>query len=72
MEWIKTSEQLPQEGSFVLTFNSDEFFEPDDADIAYAVLLYDFCEFQEIQDGCVVERQVTHWMPLPAPPEKNR
>lgn len=63
-EWIKCSERLPENGHPVITFSKSTQ--------KYNMLIYGsgmFLNFR--QDVTETYPQVTHWMPLPNPPEVN-
>lgn len=64
-EWIRVEDSLPEEGIKVLTFIQVY----DEVRIDY--LIY----FPEPIWACILEREqnkVTHWMPLPNPPNVNK
>lgn len=54
--WIPVTERLPEPGVMVLVFDIDE-----DIGIDYRQTRYTW--------SCYSECEVTHWMPLPAPPK---
>lgn len=56
-EWIKCSEWMPELGATVLVYMDA----PVHSATAYAVTTYDKYGFSH--------SRVTHWMPLPEPPE---
>ena len=68
-QWIPVSERLPDEGVLCIVFgvngvvnNHFEYYKPTHIQ-GY---------FDSVIDGCVLELdEVTHWMPLPAPPIKD-
>lgn len=71
MEWVSVKDELPEEGEKVLTidFSKPEFLE---YRIDYTIKLEDIkehylwaCRFADEYN------KVTHWMPLPVPPNKN-
>lgn len=55
--WIPVSERLPGNGTLVLTYSTDE---------GMATYYYSGAMYQPWWDTCV-----THWMPLPEPPEEG-
>ena len=93
--WIKTSEQLPEPGQFVLAYavnnskntrrirafyvlkfsvipgGDDDAFEYNEADDNYYLPegWYEANEYEET--NWHVEGEVTHWMPLPEPPDSG-
>lgn len=69
MRWISVKDRLPEPGSYVLVFT-------DDRD-TYTALYY-VCGYENHGHWMVIDRpsrfykiahKVTHWMPLPKPPE---
>lgn len=58
-QWISVKDRLPEPGSYVLVFTND------------------YCDYTAHYDGYwwlsgeepTLSYEVTHWMPLPAPPE---
>jgi len=75
MEWISVKDRLPENGSQVLAIipKSDEigFFNPFSCN--YDIDNGGFCDLWaiEIEDRfyCRFNTKVTHWMPLPEPPQ---
>ncbi|HHN8370981.1 TPA: DUF551 domain-containing protein [Morganella morganii] len=66
MEWVKVSERYPENGAVVLVVDVDGFI---------YLATHEYFSFQIItkEDGDLIEtvaRFVTHWMPLPQPPEE--
>jgi hypothetical protein len=67
MEWISTKERLPELNTKVLVFKKNgglfqmEYFSIDGAEFFW----WGFGEWHN------QTRQITHWMPLPKPPEKH-
>lgn len=62
MEWIRITERMPEIGQRVLVFEKDGVHGGNPIDIEYR----DYCgnwEGQGIISG------ITHWMPLPEPPQ---
>lgn len=62
--WIPVSERLPEDGDFVLGWGTDEIIE-----------VLEFCT--EYGDNCFYNIagdtiSITHWMPLPEPPEVEK
>lgn len=60
MEWISVKDRLPEEMCFVIGFGGEE--------VAPVV----FCEGEFgmwTPDGLACFNNITHWMPLPTPPE---
>jgi len=60
-EWISVDDRLPEEGAWYLCYHSDFdievlTFDPDDK-------IWENDYYSHIE--------VTHWMPLPAPPEEK-
>ncbi len=71
-EWIKCSERIPNLGEAVMiSWNGENF----DSDAFYDHSLSKWQTILEIiYDGEEIigdpERKITHWMPLPKPPEE--
>lgn len=63
--WIKCSERLPKKGDIVLVWMVDTYwFSELDGD--------DFMIYADGGSWKVADnKDVTHWMPLPAPPEEK-
>ena len=61
MKWIKTKDELPENGRWVLTFTKSEHFTAQD----WNASIMEFAD-NRFQAGCY--KQPTHWMPLPKPP----
>lgn len=69
-EWISVKDRLPEEGIYVLTYDerNDEMrvdsivFVPEDEKTPYIW----YCRLYSDWDS------VSHWMPLPKPPEEKR
>lgn len=62
MEWIKTTDQLPEEFEEVITYSSQ---------IKVGTAYYYWQESEAVwvsSDGVYERLAVTHWMPLPEPP----
>ena len=58
MEWIKVSDELPEENQGVITYDG-----------AVWSAMYAVNEFWTIdQNGLAIVDVVTHWMPMPKPP----
>jgi len=64
MKWISVKDRLPENEDVVLIYAGDEY-----QDVAM-FSNSDFYEFDWEHDGWEHESEVTHWMPLPVPPEK--
>jgi len=69
MEWISVKDRLPEEGKEVLSINVNDIYP--EYRIDYTV------EFDNIDQPYIWARRllremdkVTHWMPLPKPPEE--
>lgn len=71
MEWISVENRLPKEGDTVLCYNSM---------ICTGFYQNEYCPFEESKKGWNLDLsedeldicedyEVTHWMPLPNPPE---
>ena len=58
--WIPVTERLPENEDDVLTFSKYEFFPGGDIDVA--------CYYPRAQRW-EIDRNVTHWMPLPKAPD---
>jgi len=65
MGWIPVSERLPEVGDRCLC-NVKSFAFP--GSFYQAILKYDKYGFVE---GCIYTDDVTHWMPLPEPPQEE-
>jgi hypothetical protein len=66
--WIPVSERLPEEHVFVLIRQDDDRMmvaERVDGDWWYRYFAYDVDRWDEAEQGTI-----THWMPLPQPPEE--
>lgn len=64
-DWISVKERLPEEGDrYLCRLKSFAF----PGSFYQSILRYDKYGFQ---DGGVYEEGVTHWMPLPEPPEEE-
>lgn len=64
MEWIKCSERMPE-----IPYQQDQLIVYTDSMIVMAAWynkVYDV--FKDEHNGCAIP-DVTHWMPLPEPPE---
>lgn len=59
--WIRVEDKLPKNGERVLIYK-DGF---------YDVLTYEGDKFYQIAAGGTFYVTITHWMPLPEPPEEN-
>ncbi len=71
-EWISVDDGLPENGQYVLRYGPVEKRQVYQISRGVAELL----EFDVGQlvadDGCLwATRPISHWMPLPAPPEVN-
>jgi hypothetical protein len=70
MDWISVKDRLPPEGELVLRYGKilDRY------QVDYVILFEDSSEpypyiwASTLYDECV---RITHWMPLPLPPEEN-
>lgn len=63
--WIPCSERLPREcGKYLAAVESEAF---------RGLRYVDILRYDEIgwRDGCCYVNGVSHWMPLPEPPEEN-
>jgi len=62
-KWISVKDRLPEHGVHVLTFSSEENY--------YAVSYLIYLSNERIwANGCLLGNDnITHWMPLPKPPE---
>ena len=63
--WIPVEERLPEKNGYYLTYVESALF-PN----SYYFNLIKFIDGDFIEDHCVIHR-VTHWMPLPEPPEEQ-
>jgi hypothetical protein len=61
MSWINIQDQLPPYDSNILVWNGDYM------DVAY----YDGVKTKKLDAGDWNNCYITHWMPLPEPPEEN-
>lgn len=69
MTWIRVEDELPAVDQKVLVWNS-KYNDPEDVSIGY----YDpgsVCPITGWRCGEFMEIYVTHWMPLPKPPEEK-
>ena len=67
--WIPVTERLPEEHVFVLIRQDDDrimIAERVDGDWWYRYFAYDVNRWDENEQGAI-----THWMPLPEPPEEE-
>jgi len=62
--WISVKDRLPEDGESILIFVNDSRYEP----IQYDVCYYDGDDAW-LDSGYSFGSDVTHWMPLPEPPE---
>ena len=64
-EWVSVEERLPENNAQVLMWSAKW-------KIAEAGSYYnqDFWVYSEIGDGYIADK-ITHWMPLPAPPDRR-
>lgn len=68
--WIKCSERLPEEGQTVICYNGMifmGFYQVEHCPYEKSKQGWNI-DFAEYEDGIFREREVTHWMPLPEPP----
>lgn len=63
-EWISVEDRLPEEGEWVLTFSRKVNIKMWENNIFYDGDVNYYCPIG-------VENGVTHWMPLPAPPDNK-
>ena len=63
--WISVAERLPEANGYYLTYVESALF-PN----SYYFNMIKFIDGEFIEDHCVIHR-VTHWMPLPEPPEEK-
>lgn len=62
MKWIPVTERLPKKDEYVLCYSEyDTWF------IGYR----GFHSGEWIRDGVMYPAEITHWMPLPEPPERS-
>ena len=64
-EWVSVEDRLPASGQNVIATNGSDVGEAWYASLSRSWYRYNGLEWNRI---C---REVTHWMPLPAPPEKE-
>lgn len=78
MNWIKCSDRLPEKDGEYLVYVSDRIWSgamvlwfTNDFSQLYNDLSYPHKGFYENDPeyGCIKYEEVTHWMPLPEPPE---
>lgn len=58
LQWISVKERLPEEGSYLVTCHEE----------TYAIAEYDGIKWTTL-NSIAYHPTVTHWMPLPTPPE---
>ncbi len=63
MDWVSVKDRLPESGEAVLTCNQD------DCDIGFLSSTNN--DGPDWQNLYFFHISVTHWMPLPSPPERN-
>lgn len=68
MKWISVKDRLPDEGKLVLTFNAEQKGY-DDYCLDYVILIN--TEPTGYIWACDLNYDVTHWMPLPEPPNES-
>lgn len=65
-QWIKCSDRMPNHGDFVLCFDSENK--------SMAIVVFDEREgiflYEEYKSG-ILDKNITHWMPLPSEPENE-
>lgn len=65
-QWIKCSYRMPNHGDFVLCFDSENK--------SMAIVVFDEREgiflYEEYKSG-ILDKNITHWMPLPSEPENE-
>ena len=59
-EWISVEDELPTKGVYVLACYLDEYTE--------VCRYHQVKGWQDVVNGSLL---ITHWMPLPAPPEES-
>ena len=66
-EWIKCSDEMPEQGQKVLVFRPHAHEKP------YKDPNYKICTYagEDIFINSHFEHEITHWMPLPKPPTKE-
>lgn len=68
MNWIKTSEQMPEAGNWYIVFERGQvnflFYESENIWL---------CSLHNKEaDDCVWTHEITHWMPLPPNPNQYK
>lgn len=67
-QWISVRERLPEHGAYILTYHKPEQGCCDGRQAVYYNSEYGF---GDVHDCSPEQPQVTHWMPLPAPPQSS-
>lgn len=62
MDWISVEDELPEEFRPVLV-------QLEGNDPFYCVARFNK-RWELLYDGCMISQPITHWMPLPEPPDK--
>lgn len=63
-EWISVIDKLPSEAGVVLVY-------VDYKDLSYNIFIADFYTRGNVFCKCPDAKYITHWMPLPEPPNKS-
>lgn len=66
-EWVSVEERLPENGQIVLFHQKDGFIYCDEYFAGNALMSPGWF----IDNDCWDAKEVTHWMPLPAPPDNR-
>ena len=64
-EWIRTKDEMPRDGKKVLVW-FEPWYNPSFITTAVFSRYWEFLEESGARDG---NGNVTHWMPLPSPPD---
>lgn len=62
MNWISVEDELPEHAEDVLVFTKNE---------TYSLGHYFYGDGWSLEEDTIVTDYVTHWMPLPSPPEEG-
>lgn len=74
MEWISVKDRLPEKHVIVLVFNDTKDIFVATMDIIHPVYQNEpklYWSFEPSGWGSCCSKDITHWMPLPEPPQEN-